>query len=78
MKRWVSGIVLLTLLAVAIFSLGKIADHCYHSNESKNNIRELISDEDSKGENYRRLKEQNSDLVGWIRIPGTPVDYPVM
>ena len=69
---------LLTLLAAAIFSLGKIADYCYHSNESKNNIRELISDEDSKGENYRRLKEQNPDIVGWIRIPGTPVDYPVM
>lgn len=78
MKRWVSGIVLLTLLAVAIFSLGKIADYCYHSNESKNNIREMISDEDTKGENYRRLKEQNPDFVGWIRIPGTPVDYPVM
>ena len=50
MKRWVSVIVLLTLLAVAIFSLGKIADYCYHSNESKNNIRELISDEDSNRE----------------------------
>ena len=78
MKRWVSVIVLLTLLAVAIFSLGKIADYYYHSNESKNNIRELLSDEDTKGENYRRLKEQNPDLVGWITIPGTPVDYPVM
>ena len=78
MKRWVSGMLLLTLLVVAIFSLGKIADYCYHSNESKNNIRELISDEDTRGENYRRLKEQNPDLVGWIRIPGTPGDYPVM
>lgn len=78
MKRWVSVMLLLTLLAVAIFSLGKIADYYYHSNESKNNIRELLSDEDTKGENYRRLKEQNPDLVGWITIPGTPVDYPVM
>lgn len=78
MKRWVSVIVLLTLLAAAIFSLGKIADYYYHSNENQNNIRELIPDDDSKGENYRRLKEQNPDLVGWIRIPGTPVDYPVM
>lgn len=78
MKRRVSVIVLLTLLAVAIFSLGKIADYYYHSNANQNNIRELILDDDSKGENYRRLKEQNPDLVGWITIPGTPVDYPVM
>lgn len=78
MKRWVSGIVLLTLLAVAIFSLGKIADYYYHANVNQNNIGELISDGDSKGKNYRRLKEQNPDIVGWIRIPDTPVDYPVM
>lgn len=78
MKRRVSVIVLLTLLAVAIFSLGKIADYYYHSNANQNNIRELIPDDDSKGVNYRRLKEQNPDLVGWIRITGTPVDYPVM
>ena len=78
MKRRGSVMLLLTLLAVAIFSLGKIADYYYHSNANQNNIRELIPDDDSKGENYRRLKEQNPDLVGWIRIPGTPVDYPVM
>lgn len=77
MKRWVTVIVLLTLLA-AIFSLGKIADYYYHRNANQNNIRKLISDDDSKGENYRRLKEHNPDIVGWIRIPGTPVDYPVM
>ena len=78
MKRWVSVIVLLTLLAVAIFSLGKIADYYYLSNANQNDIRELIPVDDSKGENYRRLKEHNPDLVGWIRIPGIPVDYPVM
>lgn len=27
---------------------------------------------------YKELKEQNSDLVGWITIEGTAVDYPVM
>ena len=69
---------LLTLLVVAIFSLEKIADYCSHINENQNIIRELISDEDTKGGNYRGLKEQNPDHVCWIRIPGTPVDYPVM
>jgi sortase B len=27
---------------------------------------------------YRGLQERNKDLVGWLRIPGTNVDYPVM
>ena len=27
---------------------------------------------------YRLLYEQNNDLVGWIRIDGTGIDYPVM
>lgn len=27
---------------------------------------------------YERLRQQNSDFVGWIRIDKTPIDYPVM
>ncbi|MDD3168098.1 MAG: class B sortase [Eubacteriales bacterium] len=27
---------------------------------------------------YRILYEENSDLIGWIRIEDTPLDYPVM
>lgn len=27
---------------------------------------------------YERLKVQNSDMIGWIRIADTPIDYPVM
>jgi sortase B len=27
---------------------------------------------------YRDLYERNKDLVGWLRIPGTDVNYPVM
>lgn len=27
---------------------------------------------------YQTLKTQNSDMVGWIRIEGTKLDYPVM
>lgn len=27
---------------------------------------------------YRPLYEQNNDLIGWIRVEGTSIDYPVM
>lgn len=27
---------------------------------------------------YRELHSYNSDFVGWIRVPGTEINYPVM
>ncbi|MDY3909584.1 MAG: class B sortase [Eubacterium sp.] len=27
---------------------------------------------------YKKLYKKNSDLVGWITVKGTPIDYPVM
>jgi len=27
---------------------------------------------------YKELRNQNSDMVGWLRIPGTRISYPVM
>lgn len=27
---------------------------------------------------YSKIKEQNSDLVGWVKIEGTKIDYPVL
>ena len=39
---------------------------------------EELEDSDVIRKRVRRLKKQNADLVGWIRIPGTRVDLPVM
>ncbi len=78
MKRAVIFVTIALLLAIAIFSFGKIA--CYHieSMENQNNIKELVQGNDTKTEKYKRLKKQNPELIGWIKIPGTPVSYPVM
>lgn len=27
---------------------------------------------------YKRLFEMNKDMIGWLKIPGTEIDYPVM
>jgi sortase B len=37
-----------------------------------------LSKYDKRQAHYRELDERNKDLVGWLRIFGTNVDYPVM
>lgn len=48
---------------------------------------ELDGDTEPQGEQYESngmlsryysLYEQNNDMIGWIKIPGTKIDYPVM
>ncbi len=41
-------------------------------------LTEEEKDEDARLAAYRKLKEDNGDLVGWVRIEGTVIDYPVM
>ena len=47
-----------------------------------NNIEEqqkaLIEIEKRKLESYKKLYEQNNDMIGWIQIENTTVDFPVM
>ena len=41
---------------------------------------ETILDENNKAilVRYAKLKEENPDFAGWISIPDTTIDYPVM
>lgn len=32
----------------------------------------------TKPKDYRKLLKENPDLVGWIKVPGTKINYPVM
>lgn len=78
MKKIVKLTTVSALILLMVFSFGKIIS--YHSESAGNqiNIKELTAPSDSKGENYKRLKAQNPDIIGWIKIPGTKIDYPVM
>jgi len=38
----------------------------------------LLEIEKRKIESYKKLHEQNNDMIGWIQIENTPIDYPVM
>lgn len=51
-----------------------IADSAPEQSKSK----EAIEPEITAFEKYAEVFEQNDDLIGWISIPGTGIDYPVM
>ncbi len=43
------------------------------------NIEHVYSDDYPEGmqEKYKQLYDQNSDIVGWVTVPGTSIDMPV-
>lgn len=78
MKRIITITTMTVLAAVMVFSIGKIIGYHTESVENQNNIKELVTEKDSKAEKYGKLKGKNPDIIGWIKIPGTKIDYPVM
>ena len=82
---------MLVLLVGLVFSGYKIVDYFYTSYDEKqnfNNVEKLVESEyeDEKIQyndfeilkKYKKVYEKNNDLVGWIKIKDTNIDYPVM
>lgn len=78
MKNLIKISAMAVMVAVMAFSIVKIIGYHAESVGNQNNIKNLVIEKDSKAENYRKLKEKNQDIIGWIKIPGTNIDYPVM
>lgn len=76
-------IILLFAIIVFIFSSYKIASYLYSSMDNKNTYKD-ISKEYSGAKNLKeksnldRLKEENENIVAWIDVPNTNIDYPVV
>ena len=79
------------LLVGLVFSGYKIVNYFYTSYDEKqnfNNVEKLVESEyeDEKIQyndfeilkKYKKVYEKNNDLVGWIKIKNTNIDYPVM
>lgn len=88
-KRIINYAVMAVLLAVFLFSAAMLAWHFYGEYKSAESFKELtalLSDTEKQqtetelqaAEAYAAAKSKNSDLAGWIKIEGTPIDYPVM
>ena len=90
MQKVKDKIIPIILIAIMAVSGYKIVTYFYRAHEQKkiftsiekkidNNQKGLVK---AKGNNiqkkYAKLYEENSDFVGWIKIKGTKINYPVM
>ncbi len=83
-------IVYIILLLILTYSGIKIFE--WHRDKTNNNeiveqIKEAViiqnqddsqEDEDNYTIDFNKLKEQNNDLVAWINVPNTNIEYPVV
>lgn len=48
------------------------------SRSQENNGAKVQAMREARVKAYQKIKEENGDLVGWIKIEGTKIDYPVL
>ena len=68
-------IIFVIALLVFLGSAGYLVIHHIEGQQTENAFRQLTVD---GGHDLAALHEQNPDIVGWIKIDDTRVDYPVM
>lgn len=85
MKKMIKSILLIVCIVVFGFSLYKIVSYYYEGYQSEKQYSELkeqiVVDKDremSFYEKYKQLLNENSDMVAWLTIEDTKIDYPVM
>lgn len=83
-------IILLFLFFFILLAIITFQDLLNYTNESKkedNKINQLISEtieiqptanENSGKINWEKLREVNTDIIGWIEIPDTNINYPIL
>lgn len=87
-RLWVSRIVTIASAAVfiyAAYNLGDVLIDYYKNRQLMNEMQGMyyaIDDDEPTGNEIRPgflpLLEQNEDVVGWITIDGTQIDYPIV
>lgn len=85
MKNKICIITLIVLIVVFAVSTYFIVSNQIESKEQKDIFNDIVSivetennNSDEKLNGYKKLKSQNTDFIGWIKIDDTNINYPVM
>ena len=73
------------ILILIIISISAFTYYKFHTNKNKNILNDIKIDETQITEiktermlQLEKLKKQNNDIVGWLEIPNTKINYPVL
>lgn len=92
-KKWVMNIFILVFILVFLACGLYLLRYFLSNRNAEGELLELqelkvASEKEGGGEvrtekgtilkKYRKLYKKNSDLVGWVKVKDTPIDYPVM
>ena len=89
MNKGIAIILIVICAMVFSFSMYKLLSYYGADRAAEKDFAQLIPEEvagpsdtmtayDILLEYYKGLREENGDMVGWLRIPGTRISYPVM
>lgn len=89
-RKWLSRLITITCVGVfvyAAYGLGEIGLDYYKNRKMLGDLQETFYDSaqasDEKGEGsirsgFDKLKEENEDVVGWLTVDETQIDYPIV
>lgn len=67
--------IFIIFLLIFLVSAGMLAKNYFEDKEAENDFAQLAV---SGGYDLRALQEQNPDIIGWLQIKDTKINYPVM
>lgn len=69
------------LIIIIIISSGLLLKELYVMYQQwklKNEFNQLVVQDDLINPNWEELKKINEDIVAWIAVPNTPINYPIL
>ena len=81
-RAWLSDLCLLMAVICLVFAAREYYPYLKNDIELRK-LREEVAEEtedeeDGEAIDWDRLKKINPDIIAWIRVPGTKIDYPVL